>query len=110
MSILNDLIGRMRARLGSMAHELVRVLTTASIPEAEIARSRLQDEGIPVMASGLDSPYRMGPIHLLVPIVFEVQARLILEATTPGPVDAPDAEGPGERAPLDPGESGRSGS
>ena len=67
--------------------ELVRILSTPSVPEAEIVRSRLQDEGIPVMASGLDSPYRMGPVHLLVPAEFEVQARLVLSTATIAPLE-----------------------
>jgi hypothetical protein len=59
--------------------DLVRVLTTTSIPEGEIAKARLQDEGIPVLLKGEGAgPYRMGPVHLFVPTGFEVQARLIL--------------------------------
>ena len=73
-----------------MSGELVRVLSTSSVPEAEIVRSRLQDEGIPVMASGLDSPYRMGPIHLLVPADYEVQARLVLESAVSAPPEEPE--------------------
>jgi hypothetical protein len=61
----------------------VLVLRTASVPEGEIARSRLEDEGIPVMATGLDSPYRLGPVHVFVPASFEVQARLVLASTVP---------------------------
>lgn len=65
-----------------MAGDLVLVLTTPSIPEGEVARSRLQDEGIPVHVSGGgDGPYRMGPVHLFVPAGLEVQARLVLSAT-----------------------------
>lgn len=64
-----------------MAGEPVRVLTTSSIPEGEIAKARLEDEGIPVFLTGEgEGPYRMGPVHLFVPPEFEVQARLILEA------------------------------
>jgi hypothetical protein len=61
-----------------MADDLVRVLSTRSVPEAEVVRMRLEDEGIPVMATGLDSVYRMGPIDLYVPASLEVQARLVL--------------------------------
>lgn len=77
-----------------MASDLVRVLTTSSIPEAEVVRMRLQDEGIPVMASGTDGPYRMGPVHLFVPAAFEVQARMVL-ASAQGAVaeDATDETG-----------------
>jgi hypothetical protein len=70
-----------------MADALVLVLSTPSVPEGEIARSRLEDEGIPVMVKGLDSPYRMGPVHLFVPAAFEVQARLVLETTGTAPAD-----------------------
>ena len=60
---------------------LVLVLTTLSILEGEIVRSRLQDEGIPVLLKGGGSdPYRMGPSHVFVPAEFEVQARLVLDS------------------------------
>jgi hypothetical protein len=58
--------------------EPVRVLTTSSIPEAEVAKSRLEGEGIPVLLSGTEGPYRTGPVHVLVPAELETQARLIL--------------------------------
>jgi hypothetical protein len=61
--------------------DLVEVLSTPSILEGEIARSRLEDEGIPVMLKGGgQDPYRMGPAHVFVPAEFEVQARLVLES------------------------------
>jgi hypothetical protein len=75
-----------------MADALVLVLSTPSVPEGEIARSRLEDEGIPVLVKGLDSPYRMGPVHLFVPAAFEVQARLVLETTGTPPEDATDED------------------
>jgi len=72
-----------------MAGDLVRVLTTASILEGEIVRSRLEDEGIPVLLKGGGSdPYRMGPSHVFVPVEFEVQARLVLETLETTDVDA----------------------
>jgi hypothetical protein len=59
--------------------DLVRVLSTASLPEGEIVKARLEDEGIPVLVKGEGSgPYRMGPVHVFVPAAFEVQARLVL--------------------------------
>lgn len=65
-----------------MPDDLVRVLTTPSIPEGEIAKARLEDEGIPVLLKGEGTgPYRMGPVHLFVPAAFEVQAGLVLSAT-----------------------------
>jgi hypothetical protein len=65
--------------MGPMAGELVRVFETSSIPEGEIARARLEDEGIPVLVKGEgDGPYRVGPVILYVPTGLEVQARLVL--------------------------------
>jgi hypothetical protein len=59
----------------------VHVWSTRSIPEGEIVRARLEDEGIPVLVKGEgEGPYRMGPVHLWVPAALEVQARLILDA------------------------------
>jgi hypothetical protein len=63
-----------------VSDRLVHVFSTPSVPEGEIVRSRLEDEGIPVMVKGVDSPYRIGPVHLFVPAEFEVQARLVLES------------------------------
>ena len=63
-----------------MSQDLVRVLSTPSILEGEIVKSRLQDEGIPVLlkGGGLD-PYASGTVHVFVPAAYEVQARLVLE-------------------------------
>ena len=64
-----------------MSTDLVRVFSTTSILEGEIARARLEAEGIPVLVkSGGEGPYRMGPVYLWVPAEVEVQARLILDA------------------------------
>jgi hypothetical protein len=64
---------------GLVTDDLVRVLSTTSLPEGEIVKARLQDEGIPVLVTGEGGgPYRMGPVHLFVPSEFEVQARLVL--------------------------------
>lgn len=74
-----------------MADELVRVLTTSSVPEGEVAKARLEDEGIPVLLKGgAEGPYPTGPVHLFVPAEFEVQARLSLAGTLP---DAEDGAG-----------------
>jgi hypothetical protein len=63
-----------------MADDLVRVLTTPSILEGEIVRSRLEDEGIPVLLKGGGGdPYQVGPAHVFVPAEFEMQARLVLD-------------------------------
>jgi hypothetical protein len=65
--------------------EVVRVLTTTSLPEGEIVKARLEDEGIPVLVKGEGTgPYRMGPVHLFVPADMEVQARLILAESLGG--------------------------
>ena len=63
----------------------VRVWSTPSVPEGEIAKARLEAEGIPVFLKGEgEGPYRMGPVYLFVPSELEVQARLVLaEERTP---------------------------
>jgi hypothetical protein len=62
--------------------DVVRVLSTSSVPEGEIAKARLEDEGIPVLVKGEgEGPYRIGPVHLFVPAELEVQARLILDSS-----------------------------
>ena len=64
----------------SMPSDLVRVLSASSIMEGEIAKARLEGEGIPVLlkGGGLD-PYSTGLTHVFVPSEFEAQARLLLE-------------------------------
>jgi hypothetical protein len=63
-----------------MSDDLVSVLWTASWVEAEIAKGRLEAEGIPVHLRGdsPDAPYPVGPTELLVPSGLEQQARGIL--------------------------------
>jgi len=74
--------------------DLVLVLTTTSVLEGEIARSRLEDEGIPVLIKGAgDDPYRTGPVHLLVPADLEVQARLVLDSVGRSPDVLGEPEG-----------------
>lgn len=68
-----------------MPSELVLVLTTTSLPEGEIVKARLEDEGIPVLVKGEGAgPYRMGPVQLFVPEEMEVQARLVLAESLGG--------------------------
>jgi hypothetical protein len=64
-----------------MADELVNVLTTSSVVESEIARGRLESEGIPVLlkGEGLDAPYPTGPVYVFVPASFEGRARRLLD-------------------------------
>ena len=76
-----------------MSEDLVIVLTTSSVPEGEIAKSLLEDEGIPVLLKGgAEGPYPMGPVDLLVAPEFEARARQILEQT-PGSATAADSLG-----------------
>jgi hypothetical protein len=65
-----------------MADEFVNVLTTASVVEGELARGRLESEGIPVLlkGEGLDAPYPTGPVHVFVPASFEASARQLLDS------------------------------
>lgn len=70
---------RPHGTIRGVTDELVRVLSTASLPEGEIVKARLEDEGIPVLIKGEGGgPYRMGPVHVFVPVAFEVQARVVL--------------------------------
>ena len=71
-----------------MSGRLVRILTTPDVFEGMIVRSRLEDEGIPVMTNGGEGPYRMGPVHVFVAAEFEVQARLVIETLRAGVPDA----------------------
>lgn len=65
----------------SVSRDLVRVLSTPSILEGEIVKSRLEDEGIPVLLKGGgNDPYAAGAAHVFVPADYEVQARLVLES------------------------------
>jgi hypothetical protein len=57
------------------------IVSTSSVLEGEIVRSRLEAEGIPVLLKGAGvDPYRTGPTHVFVPAGLEVQARLVLES------------------------------
>jgi Putative prokaryotic signal transducing protein len=64
-----------------MDDELVNVLTTSSVTEGELARGRLESEGIPVLLKGrgLDAPYPTGPVYVFVPASFEGRARQLLD-------------------------------
>src|SRR4249919_2067547 len=63
-----------------MSDDLVSVLWTSSLVEAEIAKGRLEAESIPVQLRGesADAPVPVGPAELLVPPRFEEEARRIL--------------------------------
>ena len=74
--------------------DLVMVLSTSSILEGEIAKARLQDEGIPVLLKGGGAdPYGMGGAYVFVPAEYEVQSRLILEtlAEAAGALEEPES-------------------
>ena len=67
------------------------VFWTQSLVEGEIAKGRLEAEGIPVDLKGAgEGPYPTGPAELFVPSSFEAQARRILEETQSGSHDVPD--------------------
>jgi hypothetical protein len=60
--------------------EWVSVLWAGSWVEAEIARGRLEAEGIDVeiRGEGADAPYPVGPVELLVPPGSAAEARRVL--------------------------------
>jgi hypothetical protein len=65
--------------------EFALVYSTPSISDGYLARGRLEAEGIPVVVKGEgEGPYRMGPVHLLVPTELEIQARLVIEEIRSG--------------------------
>ena len=47
----------------------------------ELARGRLESEGVPVLlkGAGLDAPYPTGPVYVFVPASFEARARQLLD-------------------------------
>jgi hypothetical protein len=58
----------------------VQVFATPSAPEAEVVRSLLTSEGIPVTLRGMtQGPYRMGTTYLLVPADLESEAARLIE-------------------------------
>ena len=89
-----------------MGEDFVRVFSTPSWVEGEIARGRLEAEGIPVDLKGpAEAPYPVGPAELFVPSRFEAQARGILEQIESGWDEVPgdredDAGRPPKRNPT----------
>jgi Putative prokaryotic signal transducing protein len=74
-----------------MGENFVSVFWTQSWVESEIAKGRLEAEGIPVDFKGEgQGPYPTGPAELLVPSSFEAQARRILEEIQNGSHEVPD--------------------
>jgi Putative prokaryotic signal transducing protein len=69
-----------------VSDDLVSVLWTSSLVEAEIAKGRLEAESIPVqlIGEGADDPFPVGPAELFVPAKFEEEARRILAQSEDG--------------------------
>jgi len=69
-----------------MADDFVTILWTTSWVEAEIAKGRLEAEGIPVdlRGEGGEGPYPVGQAELRVPPGSEAQARRVLEQAEGG--------------------------
>jgi hypothetical protein len=69
-----------------VSDDLVSVLWTSSLVEAEIAKGRLEAESIPVqlIGEGADDPFPVGPAELFVPSKFEEEARRILAQSEDG--------------------------
>jgi len=89
---------------------LVLVDSTRSITDGYLLRGRLEADGIPVVLKGEgEGPYRMGPVHVFVPVEFEVQALMIIEEIRSGRLRVADGEDLGaetnwanaEREPFD---------
>jgi hypothetical protein len=74
-----------------VGEDFVAVFSTSSWVEGEVAKGRLEAEGIPVDLKGArDAPYPIGPAELFVPPRFEAQARRILEEIESGSDGVPD--------------------
>ena len=64
------------------------MFATPSAPEAEVVRSLLEFEDIPVVVKGMSQgPYRMGATYLLVPEACEAEARRVIDAAQAGSGD-----------------------
>jgi hypothetical protein len=92
---VSDRVGRLRTRakalIWSMGEDFVSVFWTQSWVEGELAKGRLEAEGIPVdLKGGGEGPYPTGPTELFVPSRFEAQARSILEQVEAGSHEVPD--------------------
>jgi hypothetical protein len=72
---------------------LVLVDSTRWITDGYLLRGRLEADGIPVVLKGEgEGPYRMGPVHVFVPVEFEVQALMIIEEIRSGRLRVSDGE------------------
>jgi hypothetical protein len=75
-----------------VSDDIVSVLWTSSLVEAEIAKGRLEAESIPVqlLGEGADDPFPVGPAELFVPSKFEEEARRILAQSEDGSEQSED--------------------
>jgi hypothetical protein len=72
---------------------LVLVDSTSSVTDGHLLRGRLEADGIPVVLKGEgEGPYRMGPVHVYVPVEFEVQALMLIEEIRSGRLRVRDGE------------------
>jgi hypothetical protein len=71
----------------------VRVFDAPSLPLGEIAKSKLESEGIQVMVKGATAyTYPAGPMQLWVPREQRARARAILDEVAGGGLEDPDEE------------------
>jgi hypothetical protein len=71
----------------------VRVFDAPSLPLGEIAKSKLESEGIHVMVKGATAyTYPAGPMELWVPRDQRARARAILDEVAGGGVEQPGEE------------------
>jgi len=76
-----------------LSGQLVLVDSTRSITDGYLVRGRLEADGIPVVIKGeAEGPYRMGPVHIFVPVEFEVQALMAIEEIRSGRLTVSDEQ------------------
>ncbi len=76
-----------------LSGHLVMVDSTRSITDGYLVRGRLEAEGIPVVVKGeAEGPYRMGPVHIFVPVEFEVQALMVVDDIRSGRMRLADGQ------------------
>ena len=76
-----------------LSGQLVLVDSTRSITDGYLVRGRLEADGIPVVIKGeAEGPYRMGPVHIYVPVEFEVQALMAIEEIRSGRLRVADEQ------------------
>jgi len=76
-----------------LSGHLALVDSTRSITDGYLVRGRLEAEGIPVVIKGeAEGPYRMGPVHIFVPVEFEVQALMVIDDIRSGRMRLSDGQ------------------